>query len=175
MKKIFSLLFASIFLFCNSVFAENLENATSIEDAQVSVSPLTSDKFTIFIDILPHKGVILPSNLKFDIKTEESLPISSGEAMLEKNEALKIEIPVPQYQIGSIFFITMTEGAESLVYYADTFYSGEPFLAETYAYRDENENLIISDSIHISVSPHLEPWDITAERFVRENNFDSKT
>lgn len=163
MKKIFSLLFmVLIFGFSLTCYAEG-------------TTPLTSDKFTIFIDVIPQKGVILESSLKFDLKNMEDVPIASGEVTINSTDPVKVEVPIPEYEIGTKFKLIMTEGAQSLIYYTDTFYAGEYFIAETYAYRDTDENLVVSDCVHISIIPNIEPWDVTAEKFAKANNFDSKT
>ncbi len=171
-KYISSLLAVLILTFCLPASAENFDVA---ENMQTVSSPLTSDKFTIFIDVLPQKGVLLESSLKFDLKSMEDTLVSSGEVLIANTEQVKIEFSVPEYEIGTKFKLTMTEGAQSILFYTDTFYAGQPFIAETYAYRDTDENLIISNGIHLSIVPNIEPWDITAEKFAESHNFDSKT
>lgn len=162
MKKLFPLfIMALILAFCIPCYAE--ENA-----------PLTSDKFTIYIDVLRPEGVLLESALKFNLSIDDN-NIASGEVLVSSKDQLSLEIPVPKYEIGTKFKVVLTEGAESLVYYTDTFYPGEAFTAETYAYKGTDGNVVISDSVHISIMPSTEPWDITAEKFAKANNFDSNT
>ena len=168
-KRFLMLITALIFVFCIPVYAENMGTSQAVSN------PLTSDKFTIFIDVIPQECAILESSLKFDLKSLEDIPISSGEVLISNTNQVKIEFPVPTYEIGTKFKLTMTEGAQSLIFYTDTFFAGDSFTIETYAYRDNEENLIISDSIHLSIVPNTETWDITAEKFAKANNFNSDT
>ncbi len=163
MKKLFSLFVMTFILaFCLPCYAEE-------------ITPLTSDKFTIYIDVIPQKDILLESSLKFDLKSTDDIQIASGEVIINNTDPVKIEIPVPEYEIGTKFKLTMIEGAQSLIYYTDTFHQGESFIAETYAFRDKDQNLVISDSVYISIIPNIEPWDVTAEKFLQAHNFDSKT
>lgn len=172
MKKYIFLLFTMLTLaFSLPAFAEDFDTAES----QSAITPLTSDKFTIYVEVLPTRGTVLESTLKFDLKTMDDVYISTGRATIKNTRPVKIEIPVPSYEIGTNFKVTMTEGAESVLYYTDSYYAGDSFVAETYAYRDSADNLIISDCVHISIVPNVETWDIAAEKFVTSRNIKSNT
>ena len=121
-KRFLMLITALIFVFCIPVYAENMGTSQAVSN------PLTSDKFTIFIDVIPQECAILESSLKFDLKSLEDIPISSGEVLISNTNQVKIEFPVPTYEIGTKFKLTMTEGAQSRIFYTDTFFAGDSLL-----------------------------------------------
>lgn len=173
-KSIFLFVTVLILSFCNTAFAENAEPPADELQSTVS-APLTSNSFTLFIDVLPAKGVFMPSVLKAELRTLDGELILSGETNVESIGTAKIDFPVADYEIGTKFRLIVTGGAESVIYYSDNLFPGDNFIAETYAYKDNNGNVIVSDSAHISIVPISEPWDVTAEKFIANRNIQSKT
>lgn len=173
MKKHIFLLFAILILAFS--FPAYAEDAIFTEETQSVPAPLTSDKFTLYVEVLPQKNPISHSYLKFDLKSMDDALISSGKVFINNTRSVKIEFPVPSYEIGTQFKLTMTDGAQSFIYYTDTHYAGDTIIAETYAYCDNYGNLIISDGIHISITPNVETVDMAAENFVNSRNYKSNT
>lgn len=155
------------------------------EDTIVENKPdvLTSDKFSLDIDVLNPNGTIIPSILRFNIFTEDGEWLLNRFTEISEPGRITIEFPLKEYKIGTKFKLVATTGIDYLNYYDYELPLGKEFLVETYAYRDENGQLIISDSGHIAVCPKNtnspivlgETWEQDAENFVNGDKILSDT
>ena len=172
-KHIFLLILVLLMAFGINAYAQNSAIGQPAQEA--NPAPLTSDTFTLWVDVLPPNGGLIPSTLKVELHTTEGVPITSGEARIERAGTLRIDFPVDTYEIGKEFRVIVTDGGESVIYFSDTLSMWQAFTAETYAYTDAFGNLVIHNCVHISVVPYAESWDSPEERFVNERGIKSDT
>ena len=131
---------------------------------------LTSDTFTLHVDVLQPDGAITPSDLRFNLFTESGEWLGNQCQQIKAAGPMEFVFEVPTYEIGAKFKIVATTGAE-YVNSCDLEYAlNEEILAETYAYRDTEGNLVISDNAHVLVCPlnTAESWGEFAENHVNE-------
>lgn len=166
MKKYIILLISVLVMLLGTVaYAENEASAPA---------PLTSDKFTLWIDVPPVKDKLVPSVLKAELHTTGCEPITSGAVNITKAGRVQINFSVPKYEIGRKFRIIVTDGAEEVYFYNNTISLWQGFTAETYAYADSNNKPVIHNGAHISIKPYSVPWN-SAEKFVNSRKIKSKT
>lgn len=142
-----------------------------------AVNKLTSDKFTLYADVVLPEGELTPSTLRFNLFSEEGEWLGNNYADISGTGRLTMVFPLSVYEIGTKFKLVATSGAQ-YVNYCDIDYAiNQEFLVETYAYCDENGQLVISDSSHIVVCPFytVDTWKSTAEGVVNGNNILSDT
>lgn len=164
MKKYVLLLLSALILTFGTAHAEN-----------EAYAPLTSEEFVLWIDVLPVKNGISPSVLNVELQTTDYIPITKGCVNIEEAETVQINFPVPCYEIGTKFRIVVTDGAEEIYFYSDTLFAGQDFVAETYAYIDDSDNLVIHNGAHISIKPYALTFEEVAENFVNARKTESDT
>ena len=163
-KKLLSLFLLAVMLFSVTfVFAEE--------------EPLVSNTFTVKIDVLEPARVFIPSTVKMTLSSLNGTFLAEGSAGIERNGKTEIVFNVPEYRIGTNFHLTLTEGADAILYYDKEYGVNEPMLAETYAYYKDNGELFVEDSMHISVKTlsSNEAWARYAENFVNSRGIGSPT
>lgn len=163
-KKILSiaLVFISVLSCFCTVFAEE---------------KLTSDKFTLIVDIIRPEGTFKPSELRFNIFNENDEWLYNRCVQVNNPGRLTLEFPVPEYEIGAKFKLVATTGVEYVNYCDVNFSLGQSFVVETYAYRDGDGQLVVSDEAHVAACPlyTVNTWAGTAEDVVNGNRIWSDT
>ncbi len=179
-KKIISLTLAFVFMLpCIALVSANeniLVSDAVLEDVQTqaevqkqsSDDKLLSNKFTLYIDVQLPDGELLPSVLRFNIFNEQDEWLYNQYAPIDEIGKLVFEFPVPQYEIGTKFKLVATTGITSLDYAGTIYAMEEPFIVETYAYQDEENNLIVADYAHVTVHPQVMTWEDKAEKMVND-------
>lgn len=179
-KKI--VLLAFVFTFMTSCFAVASANDQihsfdfGSADAEIegkahelsSENKQLSDKFMLYIDVQLPEGELIPSVLRFNIFNEQDEWLYNQYATVNSTGKLIFEFPVPQYEIGAKFKLIATTGLTSLNFVGTEYALGEPFVVETYAYTDEDGNLIISNEAHVTVRPLYVTWEDKAEKKVND-------
>ncbi len=145
--------------------------------AAVAAEKLTSDSFQLHVKVINPEGTLEPSTLRFNLFTEDGEWLSNQHAEITEPGILTFTFPVPTYEIGKNFKVVATTGANTVYYYEDKYKLNEEFLVETYAYCDDEGNLIVCDEAHITVRPlsTLDVWESKAESVVNDNNIWSDT
>lgn len=145
--------------------------------AVAAAEKLTSDSFTLHVNIKLVEGELIPSTLRFNLFNEEGEWLSNQHAEITETGELTFVFPVSTYEIGTKFRVVATTGIESLQYCDDEYKLEEEFVVETYAYRDSNGELVISDEAHITVYPlsAVDTWETLAEEHVNQNELWSDT
>lgn len=138
---------------------------------------ITSNKFTLVVDVVQPEGEIKPSTLRFNIFNEAGEWLYNQHTELNSAGRLTLEFPVPEYEIGAKFKLVATTGIKYLNYCDVDFALGQEFIVETYAYRDADGQLTVSDGAHISVCPlfSIDTWAGKAEDIVNSNHIWSDT
>lgn len=183
-KTIFSifLIFTVLFACVTAVSAEDVpvsdvssENAPTAEVSAENV--LTSDSFTLYVDVIQPEGELVPSTLRFNLFSENGEWLGNRYAEIGGTGRLTFTFHVPVYEIGAKFKLVATTGI-SYLNYCDTDYAlNQEFIVETYAYRDENGQLVISDEAYIAACPlfSIDSWAKSAEDVVNGNRIWSDT
>lgn len=163
-KNIVSIIMAlTVILSCGTAFAaENI---------------ITSDSFTLYVDVIQPEGELKPSTLRFNIFNENDEWLYNQCAQINSTGRLTLVFPVPTYEIGEKFKLVATTGIEYLNYCDVDFSLGQEFVVETYAYRNENGELVVSDEAYITVCPlfSIDTWAQSAENVVNGNKIWSDT
>jgi len=138
---------------------------------------LTSDTFTIHAEVLAPGGEIIPSDLRFNLFTEQGEWLGNRMVQITDSGLLTFVFNVPEYEIGAKFKVVPTTGANYINYCDIEYKLNDEILAETYAYRNENSDLIICDDVYISVCPMYEEnaWESFAEKHVNDKKIWSDT
>lgn len=163
-KKLFSLLLLAVMALSTTlVFAEE--------------APITSNTFTVKIDVLKPDRAFIPSTVKMKLSALDGTVLSEGSAEIVRNGKTEIVFNVPEYQIGTDFNLAFTEGADYIQYYDKNYGANEPMLAETYAYYKDNGELFVEDTMHVSVMclTDNESWAQYSENFVNSRGIGSPT
>ena len=183
-KKIISLLVSAIMLSSCSigVFAEEVSDAevvtetiTETVEETTKAAPITSDTFTVHIDVLEPEGFLEYSTLRFNLFSSDGEWLGNRYAYIENSNDLTLEFNVPTYEIGESFQLVPTTGVDYIQYYDEKFSLEQPITVETYSYRNENGNLIICDEVHVSANPLFVSWGEMAENHVNEKKIWSDT
>ncbi len=180
-KRIFSMLLIFVLMFTssNAVFAEETEISEVWEEASIEEDQtvLTSDKFTLFVDVVQPDGQILSSDMRFNIFTEDGEWLANRCVRIESAGIVEVEFQLPVYEIGTKFVLVPTTGVEYITYYSTNLGLNESFVVETYAYTDVFGSVRIADSAHVSAYPFFEAdsWEAKAEEFVNSRNIQSET
>lgn len=163
------------------VFAEN-------EAPMISASgKLMSDSFTLHVDVRLPEGKLVPSVLRFNLFTEEDEWLGNQFASVDKLGELDFVFPVAKYEIGKKFKVVATTGLTYVNYCDQDYLPENAFLVETYAFRNDDGELIVSDEAHVTVCPLYEgnvsftpafseqSWIAHAENKVNSNRIWSDT
>ncbi len=171
--------------FTEQTYAQrNEDGELKISDgANVSVMPLlkkselSSTKFTIYADVREPDGLLVESDMRFNLFSEDGQWLGNQCVRITKTGVAELEFIVPEYQMGTKFMIAATTGVEYASYYGTKHPLEEKFLVETYAFRDKDGELVISDGVNISVGPMFkeDTWYADAEKHVNEKNIKSNT
>ncbi|MBQ7097791.1 MAG: L,D-transpeptidase [Clostridia bacterium] len=178
-KRVFSMLLVFVLMFTSSiaVSAEDVEVQDAVEVQDEAEAVLTSDKFTLFVDVVQPDGQILPSDMRFNIFTEEGEWLANRCVRIESAGVVEVEFQLPAYEIGTRFVLVPTTGVEYITYYSTNLGLNESFVVETYAYVDVFGGVRIADSAHVSAYPFFEAdsWEAKAEELVNSRNIQSET
>ena len=131
---------------------------------------LTSDTFTIMVDVLQPDGNIMPSDLRFNLFNEKGEWLANQCKQISVSGPMEFTFQVPVYEIGETFTFVATTGAEYINSCDVEYALNEEIVAETYAYRNENGELVISNNAHVLVCPlSIEnDWETFAEKHVND-------
>ena len=165
MKKRILSLFLTVITVCSFAFVVHAD------------SELTSETFTLYADVLSPDGDIIPSDLRFNLFTEEGEWLGNQMAAITESGSLIFRFNVPEYEIGAKFIVVPTTGA-TYVNYCDLEYGlNDEILVETYAYRNGSNEVVISDEAHVAVLPLFEEnsWEKLAEKHVNDKKIWSDT
>ena len=165
MKTKIASLMLVLLVICTSSFAVSAEE------------PLMSDTFTLYADIVQPPGELKPSTMRFNIFSENGEWLGNQFAEITGTGRISLVFPVPLYEIGAKFKLVATTGIEYLNYCDVDFAMNQEFVVETYAYRDADGQLVVSDSAYISVCPFysIDTWALSAEDIVNSNKIWSDT
>ena len=178
-KRVFSMLLVFVLMFTSSiaVSAEDVEVQDAVEVQDEAEAVLTSDKFTLFVEVVQPEGQILPSDMRFNIFTEAGEWLANRCVKIETAGIVEVEFQLPVYEIGTKFVLVPTTGVEYITYYSSNLGLNESFVVETYAYVDIFGGVRIADSAHVSAYPFFEAdsWEAKAEELVNSRNIQSDT
>lgn len=167
---------------------ENVSEVVATEETQAeegndgeSANVLTSEKFTLTVDVVAPDGIFTPSVMRFNLFTENDEWLGNQYKDISQPGRYVLEFPVLKYEIGTRFTVVGTTGF-SRVNFCDVDYNLEqPFVVGTYAYRNEFGELILADGAHVCVYPLSaaipadDPWEASAEARVNDKNIWSDT
>ncbi len=165
-KKILSLLLAlTLMLGCSLItFAGD-------------VNKLVEDEFVLTVDVLNPDGKLIPGTMSFTILTEEGEWLYNRHIEVKNTGRYEFVFPVPEYEIGEKFKIFATAGVKYINYCDTDLEVNKEFIAETYAYVNENNELVISNGAHITACPlsTSDSWELKAENIVNSKGITSDT
>jgi len=167
MLSCFTMVFANDQIHSSDFTSADVEIEREVHDLP-SENKQFSDKFILNIDVQLPEGELVPSVLRFNIFNERDEWLYNQYAPIDSTGKLIFEFPVPKYEIGAKFKLIATTGLTSLNFVGTDYAMGEPFIVETYAYTDEEGNLIISNEAHITVCPLYTTWAEKAEKQVND-------
>ncbi len=165
-RKIVSLMMALVIVFSASI-------AVAAENEKI-----TSDTFTVHVKVLEPDGELQQSTLDFNLFTEAGEWLGYETADITEIEDLSITFNVPVYEIGAKFILMPSAGVTYIDYCGTNYEINDEILIETYAYRDSNDELVVSDEVHVSAYPFytvVDQWEIGAEKHVNEKQIWSDT
>ncbi len=139
----------------------------------VSAERLIADDFDLHVNI-PDTESFSNATIQFNLFTEGNTWISNKSLEVSKPGTYIIKFPV-RYQIGIKFKIMATAGVSEFDYYGSKFKIYESCLVETYAYRDENDELHICDDSYIVVKPTAATYEYKVEKIVNDKKIASDT
>lgn len=165
-----------------AVYAAETTSTAQTTDVQTSAEvvnkpkTLTSKVFTLYVDVRKPAGTIKPSDLRFNIYTEDGVWLQNKCHRIEKTGRISIEFQLPEYESGTKFLIAATTGVENVGYCGKKYGLGEKFLVDTYGYKNEAGEAAIYNSAYISAQPFvLDAWKEKAEKFINSKNVSSST
>lgn len=133
-----------------------------------SAEELTANSFSVVAEVENTEGKLIPDTLRFNLFTTSGEWLAHSYGWVEKSGTYTFSFDVPEYKIGTEFIVVPTMGAEGFKYYDKVYGLEDEMRAETYAFRNDAGELIISDRIYIDVymkteRPKTEEKIITGE------------
>ncbi|MBQ7960531.1 MAG: L,D-transpeptidase [Clostridia bacterium] len=138
------------------------------------------DTFTLYVNVEKpeiENEIIIPSEMKIKLFSVEGELLGEESENITRDGWFAFEFSVPEYRIGTKFFAVAVEGTKSISYCEKEYGLHENFLAETFAYPDEEGKLVIYDEAYVSAKPltGVDPWLEEAEKVVNDNKIKSDT
>ena len=116
-------------------------------------SPITADGFKLYIKVATDNKEFEPSTLRFNLFTEEGEWLSNQVCDVAKDGIYEVDFPIGTYQVGTRFKLVATTGLYEYDYYGTKVALNEECIIGTYAYRNENGELIICNEGFIETTP----------------------
>ncbi|MBR3942936.1 MAG: L,D-transpeptidase [Clostridia bacterium] len=167
MKKTTSFILVLILVlsFALPTFANEAENGARIDKLDIHLTLTETDN-------------LIPHTVRFNLfNANDEFLYNSYAEIKPGTKEIVVHFPVGPFYAGEQFILRLTEGVKAVTYYENEYMAGEPILLSTYAYTDAQENLIVSDTFHLSAAPYTknDTFLTKAEQFVNQNNYQSKT
>ena len=157
MKKILSL-FMVLLVILSCSFAVSAEET------------LTSDIFTLHVEIVKTESKMVPSDLRFNLFTESGIWLENKCTPISEAGEFSLEFHVPQYEFGTKFIVVPTTGAEYVTHDDAKYDLYDEIVVTTSANRNENDEVVLVNEAKVFVYPLTiaNTWDAFAENHVNE-------
>lgn len=180
MKKIINmlLLLVMVAIFSSPVSATHNGNILISENPMSKKdNVLTNSEFVLTVDVLEPDGKMIPATMSFTILTKDGEWLYNRHIEVKETGRYEFVFPVPEYKIGEKFKIFAMAGVKYINYCDVDLAPNQEFLAETYAYVNENGELVVSNGAHITACPlsTSDSWETMAESLVNSQGISSET
>ena len=128
------------------------ENSSETQEEPAKSTLMTYD-FKLFVKIPEKFGTFDAATLRFNLFLKDGTWLSNRVLDVSEPGIKMINFPIGEYEVGTEFNLVATTGLESFTYYGPEFKLYEECLVETYAYRNEDGDLIICNDAFIEVTP----------------------
>lgn len=163
----------------------NEENIVSANITPLFIPPtgLKTDTLTLYFDVL-NKGTPIEADARFNIFDENGEWLANDAVHVTNGgERLELNFKLPPYYTGTKFKLTPTIGMTSIDYNGTEYKTEETIELETYAYENENKEIVVGNFFHFNLTPlNKYPERIldhkfreAATEFVNASGIDSKT
>lgn len=126
---------------------------------------LYTEDFYLYIKVHKEIEEFAPTVLRFNLFNEDGVWLNNQVIEATDEGILKVHFPIGKYAVGTRFKLVATTGLESYNYYGTDFSLNEECTIDTYAYRDENAELVICNEGFIETTP------ITAtKKYIKEKH-----
>ncbi len=170
---------------------EKIEIVTDENDlASIEVTPLfipptglKTNTLTLYFDVL-NKGTPIESDARFNLFDENGEWLANDAVhIVNGGERVELTFNLPPYYTGQKFRLTPTVGMTSVNYNGTECKIDETIELETYAYEDENKEIVIGNFFHLNLTPLNKYPEFVidhkfrekATEFVNASGIDSKT
>ncbi len=148
---------------------QNVSGTTENEDAPSSNGELSVVDFKLFVNVKSASKNFSATTLRFNLFNEAGEWLSNQAVEVCETGLIEIVFPIGKYKVGSKFSLVATTGLDEYDYYGKIFHANEECVITTYAYRNENNELIICNEGYIVTTP------ITAsDIFLKEKHVNDK-
>ena len=151
-KRLFSLFLSVLFIISCSTFVH-------------AKTPLTANDFKLYIKIDTDKKTFEPCVLRFNLFNENGEWLSNQICDVSEDGIYEINFPIGTYTVGTQFKLVATTGLYDFDYYGTKVPLNNECLMGTYAYRDENNELVICNEGFIETVP-----ETATEKFYKEKH-----
>lgn len=138
----------------------------TLEDNSALSGKITSDKVSVHIDLL-NRSNVKDSFAEFDLCDLDGTVLAHAKEWVGGiTKELDLSFSIPEYEIGKHFLLKLTGGLTYAKYYDTKITPGQSFEFDTYAYTNNNGDLIISDSIALEGDPL---WEMGVVVYYKKN------
>ena len=131
---------------------------------------LTSDSFTLHVEVIKPEDQMVPSDLRFNLFTESGIWLENKCTPISEAGEFSLEFHVPKYEIGKKFQLVPTTGAEYVTYEDKKYALYDEITIATGTRLDENGETVPVTEAKVFVHPLTvsSTWDVFAEQHVND-------